>query len=150
MQNSKTLTFVPIKLDWFKELAKRYIKHEISNGVALGVVSGRLSTLRRFSSYLADSTDISDIKSITRVLVLRFISEYFEGKKNNTIIGNLGCLRHFFDTGNQHGWFAVSQHLIRDEDYPKGRRYTPNDIPSSVFEKLVDKLHKLPDPLARM
>ena len=150
LRNGRKLDFSKFKLDWFKQLVKRYIQQEIQTGLALKTVKGRLRVLSRFSSYLEQHTKINRIEEVNRDLILGFIAEISINRQSGTIAEYLGNLRHFLEQGNLQGWFQIDEYLIRAEDYPPYNPGIPNDIPSCVLEQIENNLHQLPDPIARM
>ena len=144
------LYFNTISSDWLKILVKQYLLQEIRASTAISSVVGKLFLLRPFCNYLERQISIKNINEVNRKHILDFLTNYSQGKSSSHIQHLLGVLRDFFAQGNLNQWFNVSEHLIRQEDYPKRQRGTPKDIPTKVLEQIEDKLHKLPDPIARM
>lgn len=143
------LNFSSIKTEWFKNIVKRYIRQKAVTGNSVAYSSTKLRILRHLSNLL-DERQIHNIESISRELIFDFISKLGKGKSNKTVVEYWSNLKDFFDTGNIHGWFKVSEHLITVNDYPKYSTGKPNDIPSNVLKQIEDNLHQLPDPIATM
>jgi integrase len=144
------LNFSQVKIDFLKLLSKRYVLHCLRTGVSLNTLAQFVRVCSRFSDYLGMNYNITSMEELTREMVLGFMAEYSPNFSSETIRHYLSSLRGFFDTGNLLGWFNVSEHLIRTEDYPKAKRGTPHDIPTVVLSQIEENLHKLPDTIARM
>lgn len=145
-----TINFEQIKSAWLKKIIKQYIKQELLASDAASRATGRILHLRSFCFYIENQTNIKNIEQINREVILNFLNIFCQGKSNNYIQHMLGTLRDFFNKGNLHGWFKVTEHLIRNEDYPKWKKGKPKDIPTKVLEQIENNLHQLPDPVARM
>ena len=144
------LNFSPVKIDFLKLLSKRYVLHCLKTGVSVGKLQYFLRVVSIFSDYLEMNYNIISIEEITREIILGFMAQISPNLSSETIRHHLSSLRGFFDTGNLLGWFNVSEHLIRTEDYPKAKRGNPHDIPTFVLNQIEENLHKLPDSIARM
>jgi integrase len=144
------IDFGLIRLNWLKEVLKKYIRQEAFSGSSVSTLYKEFSQLKRLSAYLANQQNIRSVNEIHRYTILNFVGLSCKNKSNGTVSKILGNLKKFFTAGNIHGWFTVPENLILPEDYPKYQRGTPNDIPSVVLEQIEDNLHKLPDPIARM
>lgn len=144
------LNFAQVKIDFLKLLSKRYVLHCLRTGVSVGKLQYFLRVVSIFSDYLEMNYNITSIEEITRKIILGFMGQISLNLSSETIRHHLSSLRGFFDTGNLLGWFNVSEHLIRTEDYPKAKRGTPHDIPTIVLNQIEENLHKLPDSIARM
>lgn len=144
------LDFGLIRLNWLKDVVKKYIRQEAFSGSSVTTLYKGFSQLKRFSTYLENQQSIRSVNEIDKSTILTFVGLSCKNKNNRAISRILGELKKFFTTGNIHGWFSVSEHLILPEDYPKYQRGTSNDIPSVVLEQIENNLHKLPDPIARM
>lgn len=151
-QNEVTVKiyFDKINYSWLKTSIKQYIKQEIITSNTVATATGRIIQLRPFCSYIEKQTKIQTIEEINRETILDFLNSVCRDKSNDWISHTLSTLKDFFNKGNLHRWFKVSEHLIRKEDYPKYSRGKPKDIPSTVLEQIENNLHLLPDPIARM
>lgn len=139
--------FETVQQDWFRVLAKNYIYHQCKVGTPVGTVYGHLCSLRVFSRYLAERK-LSGIHEITRDTILDFLFWYEGG--SDGLIHKLITLRQFFWVGTIQGWFDVDQDMIQDDDYPDQKVSNPDPISDIVRQQIESKLHKLPDPIARM
>ena len=151
-QNERVITinFSQIKSIWLKEIIKQYIKQELLTSDAVSTATSRIVYLRPFCLYIETQTGIQNIEQIDRKTILNFLNTTCTGRSWRYIQHLLGGLRDFFNKGNLHGWFKISEHLIRDEDYPKPKKGKPKDIPNKVLEQIENNLHQLLDPIARM
>lgn len=148
LDNNRWLNFSEIKQPWLKTLSKRHIKLEANGGAAPGSLTDNLRTLKHLSKYLEAFINVKRMEDLLRDILLDFVQT--SGKSFNVKYTYLTALRKFIENGNINGWFNLPDHLIRQEDYPKRQKRSSNDIPKIVFDQIEDKLHLLPDPIARM
>ena len=148
--SSSSLNFSKLEIEFLKLPCKRYVLHCLRTGVSLNTLKLFVRVASSFSDYLGMNYNITSMEELTRDMVLGFMAECSPHFSSETIRHYLSSLRGFFDTGNLLGWFNVSEHLIRTEDYPKAKRGTPNDIPTVVLNQIEENLHQLPDTIARM
>ena len=139
--------FETVQKDWFRILVKQYIYHLCKLNISSFTIDIRLCSLRIFSRYL-DEKKIPSMNSINRSVILDFLTWDKVGKEATK--KRLTTLNDFFWTGNINNWFKIDQDLIRNEDYPKGKKSNPDPISDSVREQIENNLHKLPEPIARM
>ncbi len=132
---------------WFRFQVKQYTYHLCKLNIPLRTIEKDLGSLRAFSRYLSEK-NIGGIEEINRDVILDFIAREKTGREG--IRNRLKGLRNFFRTGTIQGWFEIDQDIIRNEDYPQFKKGNPEPIPDSVREQIEKKLHKLPDPIARM
>lgn len=108
--------------------------------------------VNKFSDFLAENYPlINKIKKINRELIIDYI--HYLNRQNfqpQTVISHLGAIKLFFEDGNINGWFQVSPHLIRLEDYPQSQKPIPRYIPEEVIKQLNQHIDKLPEQLMRM
>ncbi len=145
-----TISFAKINYGWLKIIIKQYIKQQLLSSDAVSTTTKKIVQLRPFCLYIENKTNIKNIEQINREIIVNFLNDFCRGKSSNYMQHILGTLRDFFNQGNLHGWFKVSEQLIRDEDYPKWKKGKPKDIPSKVLEQIENNLHQIPDSIARM
>jgi integrase len=139
--------FDKVQPNWFKFLAKLYIQHKCKLETAPASICRDVIHLRFFSRYLAER-NIKSIDEVNCSTVQDFLT--WDKTGVSAIRSRLGTLREFFLIGNVKGWFKVNQDIIRDEDFPKKKLSNPSPLSDTVREQIENKLHKLPDPIARM
>ena len=144
--------FTRIKQPWLKNLVKKFIRLR-STTRAFHTLSNYLTYFNSFSEFLEKNyPHISNINKIDRELIIDYI-HYLKGQKNfkpDTVIAYLGTIKLFFEDGNVNGWFKISPHLIRLQDYPKSQRPLPRYIPEEVIKQLNQHIDELPEQLMRM
>lgn len=140
------INFEPVKYIWFRILVKKYIYYLCKVGMSLKTINTHMSGLRSFSFYLS-ANHIIDIEQINRSLILDFIS--CQTTTNITRL-RIRTLRDFLTTGTIQKWFKFDQDIIRDEDYPKLVKASPDPMSDTVRKQIENKLHLIPLPIARM
>ena len=143
--------FTRIEQPWLKRLAKKFIKFRATTR-AYGTLSSYLMAFNKFSEFLKENYPfVNNIKKIDRELIIEYI-HYLncQNFKPQTVISHLGAIKLFFKDGNINGWFKISPHLIRLEDYPKSVKPLPRYIPEEVIKQLNQHIDKLPEQLMRM
>jgi integrase/transposase-like protein len=143
--------FTRIEQPWLKRLAKKFIKFR-STTRAFHTLNQYLTALNKFSEFIEENyPTISEINKINRELIIDYI-HYLNRQdfKPQTVISHLGAIKLFFEDGNINGWFQVSPHLIRLEDYPSSQKPIPRYIPEEVIKQLNQHIDKLPEQLMRM
>ena len=141
------LNFSIHKNDCLKLFYKKYIYHLCQLNKHFSTLDKHLIGFRQFSDYLLEK-NISYIEQINRDLILDFM--VWGNTTDETIRTRLRSLKQLFTTGNIRGWFQIDPDIIRNSDYPKRKISNPDPIPDIVREQIEKKLHKLPDPIARM
>ena len=143
--------FTRIKQPWFKSIAKKFIKFR-STTRAFHTLNHYITALNKFSEFLEENyPTISGIKKINRELIIEYIHCLNrQNFKPQTVISHLGAIKLLFEDGNINGWFKISPHLIRLEDYPKSVKPLPRYIPEEVIKQLNQHIEKLPEQLMRM
>ena len=146
-RNLYMVYFNRIDNNCLKRFYKKYIYSLCKLNKSYWTISGYLTSFKHFSKYLAEK-NILNIEQINRDLTLDFIAQ--SDLTNTALRNTLIKLRQFFTKGNIEGWFQTDTDLIRDSDIPKVSIHNPDPIPDTVREQIEQKLHKLPDPIARM
>lgn len=107
--------------------------------------------LRYFSQFLGENYALEKIQEINRDIILDYLSHLAGQKLSPDTRGHkLSTISLFFETGIINGWFKISPHLIRKEDYPKRSKVMPRYIPEEVIRQLNQHISSLPDPVVRM
>jgi integrase/transposase-like protein len=140
-----------IKQPWLKNLAKKFIRFR-STTRGFHTLNYYLTTFNNFSKFIEENySNVSNIKKIDRELIIDYI--HYLNRQNfkaQTVISHLGTIKLFFEDGNINGWFKISPHLIRLEDYPKSKKPLPRYIPEEVIKQLNQHIDKLPEQLMRI
>lgn len=143
--------FTEIEQPWLKNLVKKFIKFRATTR-AFGTLNGYMMAFKRFSQFLNENNPfIGNINQINRELIVEYI--HYLNRHNfkpQTMISHLGAIKLFFEDGNINGWFKITPHLIRLEDYPKSKKPLPRYIPEEVIKQLNQHIDKLPEQIMRM
>ncbi len=142
-----TANFSTVKLSWFRSYVKKYIYQLCITNKSFSYILSNLSHLRFFSQYLSEK-NLNNIEEINRSLIIDFISwdkSGHYGRRNRLL-----ALRDFFILGHLKGFFALEQDLVRKSDLPKQIINNPDCISDYVREQIEQKLHLIPEPIARM
>lgn len=142
-----TANFSTVKAAWFRNYVKKYIYHLCIANKSVSYILCSLSHLRVFSQYLNEN-NINSIEEINRSLIIAFIAwdkSGHYGRRNRLL-----ALRDFFSLGYFKGFFALEQDLVRKSDLPKQIINNPDCISDYVREQIEQKLHLIPEPIARM
>ncbi|WP_228721193.1 hypothetical protein [Arthrobacter sp. 260] len=117
------LRFDRLLQSWLRSLAKRWARLRLSSGLSPSTVSGDIQGLRRFSTFLAETTPgIEALADINREVLERYLAwlatqPFGRGAKEDAITAP-GA---FFQAIRQHGW---------DETLPTTAVFFPGDIPA--------------------
>lgn len=142
-----TVNFATVHLAWFREYVKKYIYQlcKLNKSFSYTIVSSH--HLRFFFQYLNEQ-DVQGISKINRCLIIDFMAwdkSGHYGRRNRLL-----TLRDFFITGTIKDFFNLEQDLIRKSDLPKQIINNPDLISDIVRQEIEKRLHKIPDPIARM
>lgn len=150
VRRGMTLNFSGIEPNWLKALLKQYITYEGNAGKKIATLRHVVGRFREFGQYLSSAAHCVSIREVTRPLILGFLASYSKGKSKDTVASMLSTLKRFFYIGTLLKWFEVDNYIICSEDYPNYAQGKANDIPWIVMKQIEDKLHYLPEPIARM
>ncbi|HWR15513.1 MAG TPA: tyrosine-type recombinase/integrase [Terriglobales bacterium] len=144
------LNFLLIKQPWLRAAAKSFLAYCLPI-YAEGTCRTRLQALVCFSEFLAIEKPRATARSITRPLLLRYLSylpnRVCTGTRKNHIIN----LRTFLEMAHRERWLPVGpERLIHDEEVPQPAKPQPRYIPSTVLDQLNQHLHELRPAWMRM
>jgi len=137
------LNFLKIKQPWLRAAAKSHLAYSLPI-YAEGTCRTRLQSLVCFSEFLAADKPHATACSITRPLLLRYLSylpsRVCTGARKNHVIN----LRTFLEMAHRERWLPVGpERLIHDEEVPQPMKHQPRYIPSTVLDQLNQHLHDL-------
>ncbi|QHN03402.1 phage integrase family protein [Granulicella sp. WH15] len=137
------LNFLKIRQPWLRVAAKSHLAYSLPI-YAEGTCRTRLQSLVCFSEFLAAAKPQATARSITRPLLLRYLSylpsRVCTGARKNHVIN----LRTFLEMAHRERWLPVGpERLIHDEEVPQPMKHQPRYIPSTVLDQLNQHLHDL-------
>lgn len=143
-----TLSFLKIKQNWLKTVFKKYIQYLISIGKSPSYLS-TYNTLFNNVSLFLNKHDIQETDWADRRNILQYISYRSTQIKSSSIVSELSALKIFFELASIHQLIDAPPGIIKNEDFPKLKPATSNDIPKIVFDKINSNLDSLSDKIAR-
>jgi integrase len=151
-QSSYTLNFLPIPQPWLRSLAKRYLKYNLAVYSASDC-RFKLSVLRRFSQFLAETAPQAQLVNLDRALILHYLSFLVEqrlskGTRNQYLV----ALRTFVETCAHRLDVAglTKERIIFDDDLVELPEYGTREVPEEVLVQLRAHLDTLPTTTLRM
>lgn len=146
------LNFTPITQPWLRQLAKDFIKYNLSlHGT--DDCRQKIVSLRRFSQFLDKEAPLIRSGQIDRELMLKYISYLSTtGCSASERHRSLVQLRLFLEISAHQLQKAElpKARLIFDEDLPRRPQPLPREIPEEVLSQLREHLKSLPTTLLRM
>src|SRR5712691_3615737 len=146
------LNFTPITQLWLRQLAKDFIKYNLSlHGT--DDCRQKIVSLRRFSQFLDKETPAIHSRRIDRELMIKYISYLsMTGCSASERHRSLVQLRLFLEISAHQLQKAElpKERLIFDEDLPRRPQPLPREIPEEVLSQLREHLSSLPTTLLRM
>ena len=146
------LNFTPITQPWLRQLAKDFIKYNLSlHGT--DDCRQKIVSLRRFSQFLDTEGPLMGSRHIDRELMIKYISYLsITGCSASERHRSLLQLRLFLEISAHQLQKAElpKERLIFDEDLPRRPQPLPREIPQEVLEQLREHLDSLPTTLLRM
>lgn len=141
-----TLNFEPIRLEWFKQLAQKYILLCRSRGFEFSTLTSKLLCLKSFSNYI-DKAHVSSMSTLDDELIARYLSSLRSNQQRYAYGRELIV---FLDTGTDEGWFNYDTYYLKSTRPREPAHTSVNIIPDKVLEQLDEHLHHLPEQVQRM
>jgi integrase/recombinase XerD len=151
-QNHGTkFNFKYIKQEWFKEIAKKFIKYKANIESSFSTLQMYLAGFNYFSSFLLLKPSVNQLEDIDRSIILEYLDYNNQNKLSLRIkTSRISTLASLFETGTANNWFILKPYLIRKEDYPGQIKVLPRYIPNDVIYQLNQHLDSLPESVMRM
>jgi integrase/recombinase XerD len=145
-----TLNFSSIRQLWLRKAAKAYLQYCLSI-YADGTCRTRLQSITCFSEFLSQERPRATPKTITRRLLLKYLS-YLPNRLNvATRKGSVINLRTFLEIAAREHWLPLrSERMIYDEEVPQPPKPQPRYIPSAVLDQLNKHLGTMKAPWMQM
>jgi len=143
------LNFLKVTQPWLRVAVKAYIAYSLPI-YAESTCRTRLQSLVCFSEFLSADNPRATSRSITRPLLLRYLSylpsRVCAGVRKNHVIN----LRTFLEIAYRERWLPTGpERLIYDEEVPQPPKPQPRYIPATVLDQLNQHLHELKPPWMR-
>ncbi|HKV81417.1 MAG TPA: tyrosine-type recombinase/integrase [Candidatus Sulfotelmatobacter sp.] len=145
-----TLSFRGILQPWLRRAVKEYIRYSLTI-YAEGTCRTRLQSLTCFSRFLAQARPKASASSLTRKLMLEYMS--YLPKRVCTAVRktHLLNLRTFVEIASREQWLRIpSERIIFDEEIPQPPKPQPRYIPAAVLDQLNSHLGDLKSPWMQM
>jgi hypothetical protein len=134
--SNTTLNFHLIRQLWLRKAVKAYLRYCLPI-YAEGTCRIRLQSLTRFSEFLAEKRPNATAKTITRNLLVEYLSYLVKrigiAVRKNDVIN----VRTFLEISACERWLPIgSKRMIYDEEVPQPPKPQPRYIPSAVLDEL--------------
>jgi integrase/recombinase XerD len=145
-----TLSFHRIRQPWLRKTAKAYIRYCLPI-YAEGTCRTRLQSLTCFSEFLLQERPRGTAKTITRKLLLEYLS-YLPARVCISVRkSHLLNLRNFLETAARERWLPIAaERMIFDDEIPRPPKAQPRYLPAAVLEQLNSHLGSLKAPWMQM
>jgi integrase len=153
--SSYLIRFGGIAQPWLRAAAKRWGRHRLGSGKAIGTVAGDALALTWFARFVAEIAPAArDESVITRGLLERYLARLATTDLTaQTRLGYLVDLRSFLDACRRYHWLPRLPEgaALYPDDMPRRGQYLPRFIPEAVMAQLEreDNLARIADPTTR-
>lgn len=145
-----TLSFHCIRQLWLRRAVKDYIRYSLTI-YAEGTCRTRLQSLTCFSKFLAQARRKASASSITRKLMLEYMSYLPQRISTAVRKTHLLNLRTFLEIASREQWLQIPpERIIFDEEIPQPPKAQPRYIPAAVLDQLNSHLGDLKSPWMQM
>lgn len=145
-----TLSFHCIRQLWLRRAVKEYIRYSLTI-YAEGTCRSRLQSLTCFSQFLSQSRPKASASSLTRKLMLEYMSHLPRRVSIAVRKTHLLNLRTFLEIAARERWLRIpSERIIFDEEIPQPPKVQPRYIPAAVLDQLNANLGDLKSPWMQM
>jgi integrase len=148
-QSNVRMSLLAIQQKWLRTAVKAYLSYCLPL-YSESTCRTRLQSLTSFSAFLAECRPRATGRSITRSLLLEYLS-YLHGKSSLGVAKNYVLnLRNFLEMAHREGWLAVGpERMIYDEEVPRSSKPQPRYLSSAVLDQLNQHLTHLTAPWRR-
>ena len=148
-QSNVKLSFLVIKQEWLRTAVKSYLSYCLPLYSA-STCRTRVQSIACFSNFLATEKPRVTARSITRRMLLEYLT-YLHGKVSTATSKNhVLNLRNFLEMAHREGWLAVGpERMIYDEEVPRPAKHQPRYLPVTVLDQLNEHLGDLKPPWRR-
>jgi integrase len=145
-----TLSFHRICQPWLRRAVKEYIRYSLTI-YAEGTCRTRLQSLTCFSRFLTQARPKASASSISRKLMLEYMSYLPQQVCTAVRKTHLLNLRTFLEIAARERWLRIpSERIIFDEEIPQPPKPQPRYIPAVVLDQLNAHLGDLKSPWIQM
>jgi integrase len=141
----ESIRFSSIGQPWLCQAVKDWCRWRLATGCAWGTITASVTTMDRFSAFLAAcEPDAADATVITRVVLERYFSWLLAtGLAASSRSLALICLRGFLEHNRRHQWLAEipSDAAIYQDDLPRRDSPLPRFVPEYVMAQLESEAH---------
>lgn len=147
--------FDRIPQPWLKELAKRWLRWQLSNGISTGQVVRGAAAIAQFGTFLAQPhVGVDGVDQISRGVLERYLAELHSSVGHTRGHGAIISMTNtFFQAIRLHRWADLpADAVFYPEDYPKRPEQLPRALAEQVMTQIEhpDNLARWDDPMARL
>lgn len=151
--HTSTITFEKISQSWLRDLAKRWARWRLSDGLGAGTVRAGVRMVARFSAFL--QAEVTGLAQVDRALLERYLADLHAAmvgrSTHNAHISNFNT---FLRTIRVHRWDEAlpGNAAFVPEDYPTPPPLLPRSVAEYVMAQLKDpaNLARWQDPARRL
>jgi integrase/recombinase XerD len=143
------LSFLVIEQEWLRTAVKSYMSYCLPL-YSESTCRTRVQSLAAFSRFLATEKPRVTGRSVTRPLLLEYVSHLQRKVCKGTAKNHILNLRNFLEMAHREGWLAIGpERLIYDEEVPRPMKPQPRYLPTAVLDQLNEHLGELKPPWRR-
>jgi integrase len=148
-QSNVQLRFLVIKQEWLRRAVKSYLSYSLPLYSA-STCRTRVQSITCFSNFLATERPRVTGRSITRRLLLEYLS-YLQGRQSVAVRKNhVLNLRNFLEMSHRERWLPIGpERMIYDEEVPRPPKPQPRYLPATILDQLNEHLGDLKPPWRR-
>jgi integrase/recombinase XerD len=148
-QSNAKMSFLIIEQKWLRRAVQSYLSYCLPL-YSEGTCRTRVQSLACFSKFLAAERPRVTGRSITRRLLLEYISHLHGRIGTATAKNHVLNLRNVLEMAHREGWLAVGpERMIYDEEVPRPSKPRPRYLPTTVLDQLNEHLDDLKAPWRR-
>jgi integrase len=142
-QSNVQLSFLVIKQEWLRRAVKSYLSYSLPLYSA-STCRTRVQSITCFSNFLATERPRVTGRSITRRLLLEYLS-YLQGRQSVAVRKNhVLNLRNFLEMSHRERWLPIGpERMIYDEEVPRPPKPQPRYLPATILDQLNEHLDDL-------
>ena len=137
------LSFLVIEQEWLRSAVKSYMSYCLPLYLE-STCRTRVQSLASFSRFLATERPRVTGRSVTRQLLLEYLSYLQRKVCKGTAKNHILNLRNFLEMSHREEWLAIGpERLIYDEEVPRPMKPQPRYLPTAVLDQLNEHLGEL-------
>jgi integrase len=148
-QSNVKLSFLVIQQEWLRIAAKSYLRYCLPL-YSSSTCRTRVQSIACFSNFLAAERPRATARSITRRLLLEYLSNLHGKISTATCKNHVLNLRNFLEMSYREGWLPTGpERMIYDEEVPRPPKPQPRYLTTTILDQLNEHLDSLKAPWRR-